>query len=187
MNKRLTNMVVVGIILLALSFSTGFGQGDNSVDPLVNLGCLAEAMVSGSVDTSMDGGKLPGDILWDPSTNDYKQESSWHEYGLGYGVTAGGLTPENPMWWMCEWPTAKNINFITVVGVYGNQEQISTGWSVQIDVDGAWVNLAKADNGWPADTLKGITGWLNDALLEIKLIDLQIFIKAKMIYLRNNS
>ena len=62
MNKRMTNIVVAGIILLALSFSTGFGQGDNSVDPLVNLGCLDDAIVTGSVDTSMDGGKLPGDI-----------------------------------------------------------------------------------------------------------------------------
>jgi hypothetical protein len=180
MNKRMTNIVVAGIIMLALSFSTGFGQaGDNSMDDMVNLGCLDEAIVTGSVDTSMDGDKHPDDILWDPSKNDYKRESAWHEYGLGFDLTAGGLTPENPMWWMCEWPTAKNINYITVVGVYGNQEQISTGWSVQIDVDGAWVNLAKADNGWPADTLKGITGWLNDGLLEIKLMEPVVTTKVR--------
>jgi hypothetical protein len=171
MNKKLTMIMVLGIISLVLSVSSVFGQGDNTQDPLVNLGCLESAIVTGSVDTSMDGGKHPDDILWNPATNDYKRASSYHEYGLGYNRIQGGLTPQNPMWWMAEWPTAKNINYITVTGVYVNQPQPTTGWAVQFDSAGTWKNIAKADNGWPADTIKGIAGWINDGLLELKLME----------------
>jgi hypothetical protein len=172
MRKILIKSIVISIIILFLSSSLAFSQltGDNTMDPLVNLGCLEDAVVTGSVDTSMDGGKHPDDILWDPSTSDYKRASTWHEYGLGWQQTLGGATPENPMWWMCEWPTAKNINYITVTGIYDNQPQPTTGWSIQIDSAGTWVNLAKADHGWPADTLKGISGWIYDGLMELKLM-----------------
>jgi len=169
-NRKQTYKTLVGFLVLLLACSVGYAQGDNTPDPLVNLGCLESAIVTGSVDTSLSGGKQPDDILWDPSTNAYKRESSWHEYGLGYNEIMGDVTPENPLWWMVEWPTAKNINYITVTGTYGNQPQPHTGWSIQIDKDGTWVNLAKADNGWPEDTLKGVGGWVNDGLLELKLM-----------------
>ncbi|MCK4296469.1 MAG: T9SS type A sorting domain-containing protein, partial [Candidatus Marinimicrobia bacterium] len=136
----------------------------------VNLGCLESAIVTGSVDTSLDGGKHPDDILWDPATNAYKRESSWHEYGLGYNKIMGGVTEENPMWWMVEWPTAKNINYITATGCYGNQPQPHTGWAIQIDSAGTWKNLAKSDNGWADDNLRGIGGWINDGLMELRLM-----------------
>ncbi len=171
MNKKLTSCVIFGIFFLFLSFSIVFSQGDNTQDPLVNLGCLDEAIVTGSVDTSLSGGKLPDDILWNPATNDYKTESSWHEYGLGYNEIMGDVTEENPVWWMVEWPTAKNINYITVTGTYGNQPQPHTGWAIQMDSAGTWVNIAKADNGWPEDSLKGVGGWVNDGLLELKLME----------------
>jgi len=140
------------------------------MDAMVNLGCLESAIVTGSVDTSLSGGKHPDDILWNPATNAYKKESSWHEYGLGYNKIMGGVTEENPLWWMVEWPTAKNINYITVTGCYGNQPQPHTGWAIQIDSAGTWKNLAKADNGWPEDTLKGVGGWVHDGLMELKLM-----------------
>ena len=172
MNKRIVNSIVTVGILFLLSFSMGYGQGDNTPDPMVNLGCLAEAIVTGSVPDTLSGGKLPGDILWDPATNDYKQASSWHEYGLGYQVIfPGSVTKENPVWWQVEWPTAKNINYITVTGTYGNQPQPTTGWSIQIDVDGTWQDLAKAHDGWDADSLRGTGGWVHDGLMELRLME----------------
>jgi hypothetical protein len=170
MIARITISLVIGVLCVCLFASIGYTQGDNNPDPMVNLGCLESALVTGSVDTSLDGGKKPNDILWNPATNNYKTVSAWHEYGLGYHEIMGGVTPENPVWWMVEWPTAKNINYITVTGTYGNQPQPHTGWSIQIDVNGVWVNLAKAENGWPADTLKGIGGWVHDGLMELKLM-----------------
>ena len=170
MDKKLTFKTLTGFLVLLLACSVGYAQGDNTVDPLVNLGCLESAVVTGSVDTSMDGGKHPDDILWDPSTNAYKRESSWHEYGLGYDKIMGGVTEENPMWWMVEWPAEKNINYITMTGCYGNQPQPHTGWAIQIDSAGTWKNLTKSDNGWADDELRGIGGWVHDGLMELKLI-----------------
>ncbi len=161
----------IGVLCVCLFSSIGHTQGDNKYDPLVNLGCLAEATVTGSLPDGVGRG-IPDDILWDPSTNDYKTVSTWHEYGLAYGSTAAGVTKENPLWWQVTWPTAKNINYITCTGTYPNQPQPTTGWSVQIMVDGNWQDLAKAHNGWDADTLSGAgvgiptqTNWLWDGQL----------------------
>ena len=170
MDKKLTFKTLSGFLVLLLACTVVYAQGDNTPDPLVNLGCLESAIVTGSVDTSIDGGKKPDDILWDHATNDYKTVSSWHEYGLGYHEIMGGVTEENPMWWMVEWPTAKNINYITVTGCYGNQKQPHTGWAIQIDSAGTWKNLAKADNGWADDDLRGIGGWVHDGLMELRLM-----------------
>lgn len=171
MNRKKTFKTLIGFLVVLLACSVGYAEGDNSMDPLVNLGCLETAVVSGSVDTSLDGGKKPMDILWDPSTNDWATVSSWHEYGQKFGLAQAGITKENPMWWKVEWPTEKNINYITCTGVYGNQPQPTTGWAVQILVDDEWQDLAKADNGWPADTLRGVgagvptqTNWLWDGM-----------------------
>jgi len=171
MKKKLTSKTLFGFLVLLLACSLGYAQGDNGPDPMVNLGCLESAIVTGSVDTSLSGGKHPDDILWDPSTNAYKRTSSWHEYGLGYHEIMGGVTEENPMWWMVEWPTEKNINYITMTGCYGNQEQPHTGWSIQIDSAGTWKTLAKSDNGWPDDELRGVGGWIEDGLLELRLLE----------------
>jgi len=165
MKSSITIRSVISFLCVCLFSSMGFTQGDNNPDPMVNLGCLEEAAVTGSVPEG-EGRGIPSDILWDPSTGDYKTSSQWHEYGLAYDAAVGGITKENPMWWQVEWPTAKNINYITCTGPYGNQPQPHTGWAVQIWVDDAWQDLAKADNGWEADTLRGIGGWVSDGLLE---------------------
>lgn len=167
----MTRKITFSILLLCLLSSFSFAQGDNSKDPLVNLGCLDNAIVTGSVDTLIAGGKNPDDILWNPATNSYKRESSWHEYGLGYNEIVGDATPENPVWWMCEWPTEKNINYITVTGTYGNQPQPTTGWSVQIDSAGTWVTLAKAQNGWDFDLINGVGDWVDDGLMQLRLLE----------------
>jgi len=171
MKRKATMSLVLSIVTMLLFSSIVFAEGDNSPDPLVNTALLEGAIVSGSVDTSNDGGKKPMDILWDPSTNDWATVSSWHEYGQAFGLTQAGITKENPMWWKVEWPTEKNINYITCTGVYGNQPQPTTGWAVQVLVDDEWQDLEKAPNGWDADTLRGVgvgvptqTNWLWDGM-----------------------
>lgn len=172
MYKRYISCMVTVIVLVFLAFSSGYAQGTNSVDPLVNLALVDGAVVSGSVAEEDAGGKNPMDILWDPSTNDWATVSDWHEYGQAYGLTQGGITKENPMWWKVEWDSPKNINYITCTGVYGNQPQPTLGWAVQILVDDQWQDLAKASNGWPEDTLRGVgvgvqtqTSWPWDGML----------------------
>jgi len=171
MKRKATMSLVLSVVTVLLLSSIVFAEGDNTPDPLVNLALLEDAVVSGSVDTSDAGGKDPMDILWDPSTNDWATVSDWHEYGQAFGLTQGGITKENPMWWKVEWPTEKNVNYITCTGVYGNQPQPTTGWAVQVLVDGNWQDLAKAHDGWMADTLRGVgvgvktqTNWLWDGM-----------------------
>ena len=163
-----------GIVFLCLFSSFAHAQGDNKTNSLVNLACLPEATVTGSLPDGVGRG-IPDDILWDPATGDYKTQSQWHEYGLAYKNTVGGITKENPLWWQVTWPTAKNVNYITCTGTYPNQPQPNTGWSIQILVDGNWQDLEKAHNGWDADLLTGAgvgiptqTNWLWDGLFEWK-------------------
>jgi len=144
--------MVIGIIVVFLSISTGFGQGDNSVDPMVNLGMTGT--ITGNA-TEKNSASWPGnndvrgittDMLYDPATGGFASESSYHEYGLGYQERVPA-TLEDPLYWQVVWETAKNVNYITCGGVFGNQPQQTTAWSVQVQVDGVWQDLAKAHDG----------------------------------------
>ncbi|MBD3288883.1 T9SS type A sorting domain-containing protein [candidate division KSB1 bacterium] len=165
MNRRITISFVIGSLCVFLFASLAFTQGDNNPDPMVNLGCLESAVVTGSVPDDSGRG-IPTDILYNPATGDYVSNvSGFHEYGINYNETIGGVTKENPFYWQVEWPTAKNINYITALSCafFGNQPQPTTGWAIQIwdDVTESWMDLAKADNGWPADSLSGAGGWID--------------------------
>lgn len=165
MSKKLTKLTVIGILLLLLTFTTGYGQGDNDPDPNVNLGCLDDAVVTGSV-ADGEGRGIPTDILFNPETGDYvSNESGFNEYGLNYNETVGGITKDNPFYWQVEWPTAKNINYITALSCafFGNQPQPTTGWAIQMwdDATEGWKDVAKADNGWESDSLSGTGGWID--------------------------
>ena len=154
------------ILVLFLTIISGYGQ-NNLPDPLVNLALADDAIVTGNAPENGRG--IPEDILWDPAKNDWATESAYHEYGMAYNDTKAA-TITDPLYWQVEWSTKKNINYITVTGCYGNQPQPITGWAIQIDSAGTWKNLAKADNGWPADTLKGIGRWVDNGLLELRLM-----------------
>ena len=162
--------MVTGALCICLFSSIGYTQGDNNPDPLVNLALINGAAVTGSIPNDQSRG-IPEDILWNPSTNDWAAVSTTHEYGMVYDSTAY-KTKEDPLWWQVEWPTAKNINYITCTGTYPDQPQKTTGWAVQIKVNDVWQDLAKAHNGWDADTLRGAgygsktqTNWLWDGQL----------------------
>ena len=168
MNKRTKIcQVIIMAFCISLFSSTGFAQGDNTPDSLINLALVDGATVSGSIPDDQARG-IPTDILWDPSTNDWASPSDWHEYGMAFDSTLAA-TKENPLYWQVIWTERKNVNYITCSGVYGNQPQPTAGWSVQIMVDDEWQDLAKAHNGWNADTLGGVgygkptqTNWLWD-------------------------
>lgn len=162
--------LVIGTLCICLFSSTGFAQGDNNPDPLINLALIDGATVTGSIPNEQARG-IPADILWDPSTEDWATVSTYHEYGILYD-SIEYKTKGDPLWWQVVWETAKNINYITCAGVYSNQPQPTTGWAVQILVDSIWQDLAKAYNGWDADTLSGAgvgiptqTNWLWDGQL----------------------
>jgi hypothetical protein len=170
------NKLLIVFFSLLLSFALGYAQGDNSPDPMVNLALTEDATVTGSVPDNVGRG-IPEDILWDPAANDWATESSWHEYGMAYDSIAY-VSKEDPLWWQVVWETDKNINYINVTGVYGNQAQPTTGWAVQIMVDGEWQDMAKSDQGWDADTLRGVgfgsetqTNWTWDGQLNWKGIE----------------
>ena len=144
-------------LFVSVFFSGVYAQGENNPDPLLNLALMDGTTVSGSIPNEQSRG-IPEDILWNPSANDWATVSDWHEYGMAFDSMMAA-TEDDPFYWQVEWPTEKNINYITCTGNYAGQSQPITGWAIQMDVDGAWVNLAKAANGWPADTLKGVGGW----------------------------
>lgn len=166
MIRKILKDAAIEITVLLLLMTPIYGQ-TNLPDPLVNLALTEDAKMSGNAPE--DGRGIPEDIIWNPSVADWATESEWHEYGMAFGETMAA-TKENPLYWQVVWATPKNINYITVTGCYGNQPQPHTGWAIQIDSAGTWKNLAKADNGWPADTLKGIAGWVDNGLLELRLI-----------------
>ena len=107
MNMQILCNMIIGIMMLFLSITVGYGQS-NMPNPLVNLALTQDATVSGN---APEGGRgIPEDMLWDPSTNDWATESDWHEYGMAfYDMMAA--TEEDPLWWQVEWSTAKNINY----------------------------------------------------------------------------
>ena len=163
---------IIGSFYLCLLPQIGYTQGDNSPDPMVNLGCIESATVTGSVSIGAGRG-IPTDILWDPVVNGWATESLYHEYGIAFDSTMAA-TKEDPVYWQVDWPTLKNINYITCSGTYPNQPQAMTCWAVQIwdDLTETWMDLPKAQDGWNADTLRGKghstptqTNWLWDGQL----------------------
>ncbi|MBD3291103.1 T9SS type A sorting domain-containing protein [candidate division KSB1 bacterium] len=170
MHRNITIRLIAVALCISFFYLKGYAQGDNSPDPLVNLALINDAIITGSVPNDQARG-IPEDILWNPATNDWATSSTYHEYGLAYNSTAY-KTKEDPLWWQVVWQTAKNINYITCTGSYPNQPQPTTGWAVQIMVNEEWQDLAKAHNGWNADTLRGTgagiptqTNWLWDGQL----------------------
>ena len=164
MNRNATIRLVIVAFCICLFSSMGYTQGDNNPDPLINLALIDGAIVTGSVPNDQARG-IPEDILWDPSTNDWATVSDLHEYGMAFGDIMAA-TKNDPLYWQVVWTEPKNINYITCAGTYPNQPQPTTGWAVQIMVDGNWQVLAKAHDGWDEDSLKGTGEWVDDGLLE---------------------
>ena len=184
MTRKMTIRIILGILFFCYLSTFSFAQGDNSPDPTVNLGLLDGATVTGSVLPSDSGRGLPTDILYDPAIQGFRNKTNWQEYGVAYNKNIGPVSKDDPFYWEVEWPTAKNINYITCGGVYGNQLQPNTSWAVQIWENGAWATLAKAQDGWHADSLMGgpsTGGWLNDGILKWRGLEPVVTTKLRII------
>ena len=105
MNRSTTISIIIGALCLCLFSSMGYTQGDNTMDAMVNLGCIESATITGNAPE--DGRGIPGDILWDPSTNDWATELDLHEYGMAFDSVMAA-TKDEPLWWAVTWPIAKN-------------------------------------------------------------------------------
>jgi len=176
-----STMLIFSVFSLLLIFLISFGQtGDNSPDPMVNLGLLDDAIVTGSVPADSGRG-LPTDILYDPQINGFRNPTDWQEYGVNYMQNLGPVTKDDPFYWQVEWPTEKNINYITCGGAYGNQPQPNTLWAVQYWKDDHWEDVAKAHDGWTADTLAGIGGWIDDGILQWRGLEPIVTTKLRII------
>jgi len=177
-------MMLIGFLVILFTFALSYAQGDNSPDPNVNLACDGSAIITGSV-AEGEGRGVPTDIVYDPSTMNYLSNvSGFHEYGFNYDSAVGGITKENPFYWQVEWPTAKNINYITALSCafFGNQPQPHTGWAIQVWADslGKFVDLPKAHNGWRDDSLRGAGGWINGDLFEWRGIEPVVTTKVRL-------
>jgi len=180
MRKEIAMFLFFCSLFLFVS-SLVYGQGDNSPDPNVNLALLDEATVSGSVPEGIARGK-PEDILWDPVKQDFAYSSEYHEYGIPFGDKLFA-TKDNPFYWMVEWQTPKNINYITIGGAYENQPQPNTPWAIQYwdSENEKWIDVPKAHNGWEADTLNGVGGWINNGVFQWRGLEPIVTTKLRII------
>jgi len=182
MKMNALRVVYLGLMFSVLLFSMAFGQlqGDNAPDSLVNLGLIDGAVVTGSVPADSGRG-LPTDILYDPVIKGFRNPTNWQEYGVSYMKNLGPVTKDDPFYWQVEWPTPKNINYITCGGAYPNQPQSNTLWAVQFWNVDHWEDVAKAHNGWTADTLAGKGGWIDDGILQWRGLEPIITTKLRII------
>ncbi|WP_282031102.1 fibronectin type III domain-containing protein [Winogradskyella eximia] len=129
------------------------GLPDNSPDDNSNLALLPEAILYGS---STNGRGVPGDILYDPVTDNYKTVTAYNEYGVSFGENLGKPTADEGFKWQVNWPNVKYMNYVTFGGSYSNQDQADSMWIISYRKDGVWTTLAQGQGGWIDD---GIFEW----------------------------
>ncbi|WP_418639516.1 fibronectin type III domain-containing protein [Winogradskyella sp.] len=129
------------------------GIPDNGPDDNSNLALLPEAVVYGS---AANGRGVPGDILYDPVTDDYKTKTAYNEYGVSFNENLGKPTADEGFKWQVNWPNVKYMNYITFGGSYSNQDQADSMWIISYRKDGVWTTLAQGQGGWIDD---GIFEW----------------------------
>lgn len=151
---RTTTLRLAVCALAVLPLAAQAASGDNSATASVNLALLSSANVTG---TAPPGGRgAPGDILFDPATGDYAVRTAWNEYGVAYNQNLGMVGEGAAFTWQVTWPTAKNINYITIGGCYPNQPQPNTRWKVQRRLGSTWTTISEGTGGWINN---GIYSW----------------------------
>jgi hypothetical protein len=118
---------------------------NNVPDDTINLALLPEAGLSGSVS---NGRGTPLTILYDPLLANYREVTTWNEYGVTYGVNLGTPDVDNGFKWQVNWPGPKYINYITFGGSYDNQPQPNTMWRISYRNLGNWTTLDEGQGGW---------------------------------------
>ncbi len=117
----------------------------NSPDESINLALLASAQHSGSI---TDGRGSLKEILYDPRIDDYFINTPYNEYGVDFGEDLGVVDIDDAFEWRVDWPSLKNINYITFGGAFANQPQPNTMWRISYLNDGNWTTLDEGQGGW---------------------------------------
>lgn len=141
---------------------------DNAPNAGINLALLPDAVLSGSVE---DGRGTPQSILYDPGRGDYFVRTDYNEYGDGFGFDRGLVGPEDGFRWQVDWASRKQVNYITIGGVYDNQPQPNSLWRVSYRVGNDWTILDEGQGDW-LDA--GIFVWGGQEQLPIEMDGLRV-------------
>ena len=137
MMKKLVLLILANLPLLAIS--------QNSPDSNTNIALLSDATITSNV----SGGRgVPGEVLYDPSTNAYHIITQFNEHGVAFAQNLGLASRGNGMNWQVEWTSPKNINYITFGGTYSNQPQPNTSWAISYFDGTTWTTLDSGTGGW---------------------------------------
>ncbi len=147
------NLILIALTLTSLTYA------QNEPDASVNLALSLDANVSGSVS---EGRGKPTDILFNPKTGNYENETRWAEYGV---KSQENLGKQKPFWWKVEWEEEKLINYITFGGTYDNQPQPNTTWIISYKKEKDWEVIDYGVGGW-IDS--GIYEWKPENMQPIK-------------------
>ncbi len=90
----------------------------------------------------------PDHMVYSIQRGRFVKDSKWHEFGVGFGKTLGVVSEEEPAFWMAEWPKPVEANTIVLSGVYPNQPQPDTCWSIELRREGKWAVHARGKGGW---------------------------------------
>jgi hypothetical protein len=147
MNMRVFSLcfVTMGIILSA---TMSQGVETRPIAPWVK-NLLLDTHVSGNLESyGKDVRGTPDTLVYDIQNKSFRIASTWHEYGVVAGQDIGIVTEANPAWWMAEWKSSVEANFIALSGVYPNQPQPNTAWKIELRQDGQWRVHANGVGDW---------------------------------------
>ncbi|MCM8525886.1 MAG: hypothetical protein NE327_05175, partial [Lentisphaeraceae bacterium] len=121
----------------------------NFADSNINLALLSDAVVEGNAEQFGTGVRgSVGEMMFDPSVQDYAITGDWNEYGVGFQQNLGKLTENNAFSVEVFWEASKFVNFITFGGSYPNQPQENTMWKVQTLIGIDWIDISAGKGGW---------------------------------------
>jgi inosine-uridine nucleoside N-ribohydrolase/chitodextrinase len=110
---------------------------------------LLDAKVSGNLESFQKGLRgAPDHMIYDTEGKDFRENSQWHEYGVGFQQDLGVIAEDRPAWWMARWPKPVQANMIVLSGVYDNQPQPKTAWKIELRKGGKWLTHSRGVGGW---------------------------------------
>ncbi|MAU15625.1 MAG: hypothetical protein CMH48_09925 [Muricauda sp.] len=120
-------------------------SAQNAPDSNINLALLSDATITSNV---VNGRGTPQEILFNPAIGNYESVTQYNEHGVAYNQNLGLATRGNGLNWQVEWPSSKNINYITFGGTYPNQPQPNTNWTISYYDGSTWITLDQGTGGW---------------------------------------
>jgi|GEM_PF-1800736 len=121
------------------------GAVDNNPNAGLNLALLPDAVLTGSVS---NGRGTPQAILFDPSRDNYYEITDFNEYGVAKGENLGTPDVDDAFVWQVDWANRKDVNYITIGGVFDNQPQPNSLWRISYRIGNSWTILEEGTGGW---------------------------------------